>query len=104
MTPKARSRPELFKEVLSNKSNYYPRPVNRFAEETRVIFENGMPIYCPNTSVFQRDSIQRFYPRSVKDPNHAYDKYHGYISIPIGTPDFMVGTKFGAKDCEAPYV
>jgi hypothetical protein len=99
-------RPALLTDVIANPSNYYPTPVDSSAATKRQVFENGIPIY--NSKDNEVTVAQNLYtdPDLVAasiDSNYSYLNNDGYISLPIGTAQFMQDTTIGAANVVPPY-
>ena len=91
--------------MLLNQSNYYPNPTNGANAIKKTIYDNGQPIYNYFDTPFEwqgvpYDDVQLIVAQLSQ--NYSFNKFQGYISVPIGTADFMGRTDVETQECYCP--
>jgi len=105
-TASSPTRPTFAQSVLTNISDYYPSPAGSAEGVGRKIFENSYPIYCDNTTEFERD-INTYTDTEVStysySPTLNYSACTGFLTVPVGDYEFMTSTSKGVRTIYNPY-
>jgi hypothetical protein len=78
--------------VISNSSQYYPTPSNSAKATTRTVFENGISLYVPQSTPLTKQAVSYLdsaISSASVSSNYSFSHFNGYLSIPIGTSDFL---------------
>ena len=104
-TPTSSQRPAQLGEILSNKVNYYPTAVGPHSEYNKAVFENAMPMSVPYTTEVTRKvwDYTGLSKGAGVGPEYMAGSTTGFLSVPVGTADFMSSTNVGGNPVFNPY-
>jgi hypothetical protein len=90
---------------VQNKGDFYPNPVNPTASLKKKIFDNGQVISSQYLTDFSWQAVPYLDAELAAasiSPSYSFSKFKGYLSVPIGTADFMGKTDINGQACYCP--
>lgn len=87
---------------MQNKADFYPNPINPTNSLKKKMFDNGQVISSHYLTPFSWLAVPyqdaELAAASIS-PSYSFSKFKGYLSVPIGTADFMGKTDINGQGC-----